>query len=112
MARTFTEREVRELIAEAVAEAVAPLRNHVAELEAEIMRLRAQNCQAEKRLLHIVEATVDGFPSGHRFARQWPEAPRRWRRRMAAPVGSGGAFLLSAPVAAAEACQPASETPP
>jgi transposase len=46
MARTFTEREVRELMAEAM----APLLKRIAELEAEISRLRVENERMQSQL--------------------------------------------------------------
>jgi dihydroorotase-like cyclic amidohydrolase len=40
MARLFTEEEVRQMVAETVAKAVAPLKARIAELEAENARLK------------------------------------------------------------------------
>jgi transposase len=48
MARLFTEDEVRELIAAAVAEATAPLLARIAELEAEAQRLHAEVARLKK----------------------------------------------------------------
>ena len=44
----FTKEEVERMIAEAVAEAVAPLNARIAELETEIARLRADNARLKK----------------------------------------------------------------
>jgi transposase len=48
MARWFTEDEVRRIVAEAVAEAVAPLKTRIAELEAENTRLKAEIAKLKK----------------------------------------------------------------
>lgn len=48
MARLFTEDEVRELVAKAVAEAVAPLLARIAELEAEVARLKKHSGNSSK----------------------------------------------------------------
>jgi transposase len=48
MARWFTEDEVRRMVAEAVAEAVAPLLTRIAELEAENERLKAEVAKLKK----------------------------------------------------------------
>ncbi len=48
MARLFTEDEVRKLIAAAVAEAVAPLQARIAQLEAEVARLRKNSGNSSK----------------------------------------------------------------
>ena len=48
MARSFTEEEVRQLVAEAVAKAVAPLKARIAELEAEIARLKKNSSNSSK----------------------------------------------------------------
>jgi transposase len=48
MARWFTEDEVRRIVAEAVAEAVAPLKARIAELEAENTRLKAEIAKLKK----------------------------------------------------------------
>lgn len=48
MGRTFTEEQIRELIAAAVAEATAPLLKRIAELEAEIARLKKNSSTSTK----------------------------------------------------------------
>ena len=48
MARLFTEEEVRQLVAEAVAAAIAPLKARIAELEAEIARLKKNSTTSSK----------------------------------------------------------------
>jgi hypothetical protein len=48
MTRWFTEKEVRRMIAEAVAEAVAPLKARIAELEAEVARLKKNSSTSSK----------------------------------------------------------------
>jgi transposase len=48
MGRTFTEGQIRELIATAVAEATSPLRKRIAELEAEIARLKKNSSTSSK----------------------------------------------------------------
>ena len=48
MARWFTEDEVRRIVAEAVAEAIAPLKARIAELEAENTRLKAEIAKLKK----------------------------------------------------------------
>lgn len=48
MARWFTEDEVRRMVAEAVAEAVAPLKMRIAELEAENERLKTEIAKLKK----------------------------------------------------------------
>jgi transposase len=48
MTRTFTEDEVRQLIVEAVAKAVAPLKARIAELEAENARLKKNSTTSSK----------------------------------------------------------------
>ena len=48
MARWFTEGEVRRIVAEAVAEAVAPLKARIAELEVENTRLKAEIAKLKK----------------------------------------------------------------
>jgi transposase len=48
MARWFTEEEVRQMVAEAVAKAVAPLKARIAELEAEIARLKKNSSTSSK----------------------------------------------------------------
>jgi transposase len=48
MPRLFTEDEVRKLIATAVAEAMAPLQRRIAELEAEVARLRKNSGNSSK----------------------------------------------------------------
>jgi transposase len=48
MARWFTEDEVHRMIAEAVAEAIAPLKTRIAELEAEIARLKKNSTTSSK----------------------------------------------------------------
>lgn len=71
MARTFTEREVRELIAEAV----APLRKHVAELEAEIMRLRAEIARLKK------DSSTSSKPPSTDFLQATASSPSGQKRR-------------------------------
>lgn len=48
MARLFTEKEVRQMVAEAVAKAVAPLKARIAELEAELARLKKNSTTSSK----------------------------------------------------------------
>jgi transposase len=48
MARLFTEEEVQRMVAEAVAKAVAPLRARIAELEAEVARLKKNSTTSSK----------------------------------------------------------------
>ena len=48
MAQLFTEDEVRKLIAAAVAEAVAPLLGRIAQLEAEVARLKKNSGNSSK----------------------------------------------------------------
>ena len=48
MARWFTDDEVRRIVAEAVAEAIAPLKTRIAELEAENRRLKAEIAKLKK----------------------------------------------------------------
>jgi len=48
MARWFTEEEVRRMVAEAVAKAIAPLKARIAELEAEIARLKKNSSTSSK----------------------------------------------------------------
>ncbi len=48
MARLFTEEEVRQIVAAAVAKAVAPLKARIAELEAEIARLKKNSSTSSK----------------------------------------------------------------
>ena len=48
MARSFTEEEVQRMVEEAVAKAVAPLRARIAELEAEVARLKKNSTTSSK----------------------------------------------------------------
>lgn len=48
MARLFTEKEVRRMVAEAVAKAIAPLKERIAELEAEVARLKKNSTTSSK----------------------------------------------------------------
>src|SRR3990172_7561358 len=48
MARLFTEKEVQRMVAEAVAKAIAPLKARIAELEAELARLKKNSTTSSK----------------------------------------------------------------
>ena len=48
MARLFTEEEVRQMVAEAVARAIAPLKQRIAELETEVARLKKNSTTSSK----------------------------------------------------------------
>jgi hypothetical protein len=48
MARLFTEDEVRQMVAEAVAKAIAPLKARIVELETRLAELEAENARLKK----------------------------------------------------------------
>jgi hypothetical protein len=61
MIRWFTEKEVRRMIAEAVAEAVAPLKARITELEAEVARLKQDFSTFSKPLKHYLGEAFGGI---------------------------------------------------
>lgn len=79
MSRTFTEEQIRELIATAVAEATAPLLKRIAELEAEIARLKKNSSTSSKPpSSDIVKPTPAGRKRKRRLGGQ-PGHPRHDR---------------------------------
>jgi len=83
MARWFTEGEVRRMIAEAVAKAVAPLKARIAELEAEVARLKKNSTTSSKPpSSDIVKPPRPALPGGKRRKRRGggqPHHPRHTR---------------------------------
>jgi transposase len=84
MARLFTEEEVRQVVAEAVAKAIAPLKARIAELEAEVARLKKNSTTSSKPpSSDIVKpprpAARDGKRRGKRRRGGQPGHPRHTR---------------------------------
>jgi transposase len=83
MTRWFTEKEVRRMIAEAVAEAVAPLKARIAELEAEVARLKKNSSTSSKPpssdIVKPPRPPARGGKRGKRRAGGQPRHPRHVR---------------------------------
>lgn len=83
MTRWFTEKEVRRMIAEAVAEAVAPLKARIVELEAEVARLKKNSSTSSKPpssdIVKPPRPPARGGKRGKRRAGGQPRHPRHTR---------------------------------
>jgi transposase len=83
MARSFTEDEVRQMIADAVAKAVAPLKARIAELEAENARLKKNSATSSKPPSSDIVKPPRPKPSGGKRGKRrgggQPQHPRHLR---------------------------------
>ena len=83
MTRWFTEDEVHRMIAEAVAEAIEPLKARIAELEAEVARLKKNSSTSSKPpssdIVKPPRPPVAGGKRGRRRAGGQPHHPRHTR---------------------------------